>query len=595
MDLQVGGVSKLSVSSTGRMGIGKAPNSSFSLDASATVSAFQYNISGSNGALYWSGGLALHRDAANILAQRFGVNAQTFNIYNTYTSATDYERAHIGWNDTADTFVIGTEALGMGVGRDVELKRNGASSMILKSGGLIDMDNYLGSNRIRINHDGNTPYVRVTQSTGKNTSYYPHGLTASAEYNIIAANGVGIGTATPTAALQVIGNVHAGTGNTGTFSNFIGSNAGQTNSGNYTVGIGSLAMQGNTGSSSIGVGYAALFGNTGSSSVAVGYAALLNNVGVSCVGVGHNAGNGNLSLGLTAVGFQAAKSASGIYRTAIGYESGFQDSGTSNTFVGFRSGYDNVTNNTTGVGYSALQLNTGANATAIGYAALKGNTASSCTAVGYTALFGNTGSSSVAVGTSALNANTGTNCTAVGNYALIGNSGTGNSALGMNTLYSNTGPYNSAIGYQAGRYQAGTTTPLTTASLSVFIGSFIKGIQAAANQLVLGYAAESIGANSVVLGNDSIVTTALKGSVGIGTTAPSEKLDVVGNITASGTVKTTPTTVALLPAAATAGAGARTFVTDSANTLSSHHGQTVAGGGINFSPVFSDGTNWIAG
>ena len=64
----------------------------------------------------------LGRDAANTLAQRNGVNAQTSNIYNTYTDATNYERAHIGWNDTADTFVIGTEAgSGGGAVRDMSI------------------------------------------------------------------------------------------------------------------------------------------------------------------------------------------------------------------------------------------------------------------------------------------------------------------------------------------------------------------------------------------------------------------------------------------------------------------------------------------
>jgi hypothetical protein len=65
--------------------------------------------------------------------------------------------------------------------------------------------------------------------------------------------------------------------------------------------------------------------------------------------------------------------------------------------------------------------------------------------------------------------------------------------------------------------------------------------------------------------------------------------------TGTGYLKLIPTTVGALTAAATVGAGAKAFVTDSANTLSSHHGQTVAGGGSNFVPVFSDGTNWIVG
>lgn len=50
------------------------------------------------------------------------------------------------------------------------------------------------------------------------------------------------------------------------------------------------------------------------------------------------------------------------------------------------------------------------------------------------------------------------------------------------------------------------------------------------------------------------------------------------------------TTVASLPAASTAGAGARAFVTDAtATTFLS----TVAGGGANKVPVVSDGTNWL--
>ncbi len=65
--------------------------------------------------------------------------------------------------------------------------------------------------------------------------------------------------------------------------------------------------------------------------------------------------------------------------------------------------------------------------------------------------------------------------------------------------------------------------------------------------------------------------------------------------TGTGYLKLIPTTVSALTAAATVGAGTKAFVTDSTSTLSSHHGQTVVGGGSNFVPVFSDGTNWIVG
>ena len=57
-------------------------------------------------------------------------------------------------------------------------------------------------------------------------------------------------------------------------------------------------------------------------------------------------------------------------------------------------------------------------------------------------------------------------------------------------------------------------------------------------------------------------------------------------------VKTLSTVVASLPAAGTAGSGARAFVTDATATT---FASTVAGGGANKVPVVSDGTNWLIG
>jgi hypothetical protein len=75
-------------------------------------------------------------------------------------------------------------------------------------------------------------------------------------------------------------------------------------------------------------------------------------------------------------------------------------------------------------------------------------------------------------------------------------------------------------------------------------------------------------------GSESTVMTLLDDRVGIGTTTPAEKLDVVGNITASGTVSTGSYTVSTLPAV---GTGQLIFVTNE------------VGGAIH---CFSDGTNW---
>jgi hypothetical protein len=64
---------------------------------------------------------------------------------------------------------------------------------------------------------------------------------------------------------------------------------------------------------------------------------------------------------------------------------------------------------------------------------------------------------------------------------------------------------------------------------SVFIGYDTRpAADSQTNQIVIGHSAVGLGSNTVVLGNASITTTALRGNVGIGTTAPSSKLHVAG-------------------------------------------------------------------
>jgi hypothetical protein len=64
--------------------------------------------SGSLGATTTTGDTLLFRDAAGTLAQRNGVNAQTFRVYNTYTSATSYETLNLKGKASAN-FEIGPE------------------------------------------------------------------------------------------------------------------------------------------------------------------------------------------------------------------------------------------------------------------------------------------------------------------------------------------------------------------------------------------------------------------------------------------------------------------------------------------------------
>jgi len=70
-------------------------------------------------AIQGSSDVRLYRDAAYTLAQRVGTNAQTFNIYNTYTDGSNYERGFLKWD--SNVLKIGAEALGTGTARAVEI------------------------------------------------------------------------------------------------------------------------------------------------------------------------------------------------------------------------------------------------------------------------------------------------------------------------------------------------------------------------------------------------------------------------------------------------------------------------------------------
>jgi hypothetical protein len=192
-------------------------------------------------------------------------------------------------------------------------------------------------------------------------------------------------------------------------------------------------------------------------------------------------------------------------------------------------------NNNTAVGRFALEDNTtGASNSAFGGSALANNTTgASNSAVGLQALASNTtGSFNAAVGFQALISDTtASNNTAIGAQALVNHtSGNNNTAVGTGTLFSITsGAQNTAIGGNAGRFIADNITANAAASDSVYLGHRTKALASGqTNQIVIGHDAIGIGSNTAVLGNDSIVTTALKGDVGIGTTSPASKLTVTG-------------------------------------------------------------------
>lgn len=94
MDLQVGGVSKFSV--------GKG-----------------------SGAIF----------ATNLIEQRNGVNAQAFNLYNTYTDASNYERGFMRF--VSNVLQIGSEKLGTGTARALAFQTDGVTRMTVEATGAV--------------------------------------------------------------------------------------------------------------------------------------------------------------------------------------------------------------------------------------------------------------------------------------------------------------------------------------------------------------------------------------------------------------------------------------------------------------------------
>lgn len=147
IDLQVGGVSKFNVLKSGEVQVGAngTINSTSVTDSwygvafkalgGAVIGSFGYfsgasslNIVGTSSRLNFNSDLYLYRDAANTIGQRNSTTAQTFNLYNTYTDGSNYERGAFKFD--TNRLVIDTEEAGTGTARGITI---GGADLILSS------------------------------------------------------------------------------------------------------------------------------------------------------------------------------------------------------------------------------------------------------------------------------------------------------------------------------------------------------------------------------------------------------------------------------------------------------------------------------
>ena len=189
--------------------------------------------------------------------------------------------------------------------------------------------------------------------------------------------------------------------------------------------------------------------------------------------------------------------------------------GSSNTSLGYEALLSNTSGDSnTAIGSVALKDNTTGNVnTAIGHATLRFNTTGSGNeALGHYALFFNTsGSNNTALGQSALVLNTtGSSNTAIGNFSL----------QDLNITTNNSSGNNTAVGY-------GTGGGIITGVNNTILGANVIGLPSdLSNHIIIADGS----------GNQRINVDA-SGNVGIGTTTPTNKLEVQGTTkTGTGTI-----------------------------------------------------------
>lgn len=134
LDLQVGGSSKFAVAADGAVTVSDAAGTGVSFSCRRAIACrdlqlnhgFSESIRFAHATNNFSS--ALDCEASGVLAQRYSTTSQEFRIYNTYTDASNYERAKLQWS--SNRLVLDTEEAGTGLARGITI---GGTDLVLAS------------------------------------------------------------------------------------------------------------------------------------------------------------------------------------------------------------------------------------------------------------------------------------------------------------------------------------------------------------------------------------------------------------------------------------------------------------------------------
>lgn len=192
---------------------------------SATVGASlcsYWNINASTGifsstnrayAFSLGGDCTLVGDAANVLAQRNGTNAQAVRYYNTYTSSTNYERGKLEW--ASNVWNIGTEkGSGGGTARGLAFQTDGTDRITISSTGGIALGGGTAIKSVKsttatlvagtvtvadTDTTANTHVVATVITPGGTQGYLDFDVSAGASYTVNSSSALETSTVTITA------------------------------------------------------------------------------------------------------------------------------------------------------------------------------------------------------------------------------------------------------------------------------------------------------------------------------------------------------------------------------------------------------------